>query len=89
MKTNNLEDIMDDYNNSSSGQVIIQPIYTNGWVMPYIFPNDFTVAPTEPADTKKKEMDGCFCKKCHNFYEYAEPNQYDGTLICWACRNGW
>jgi hypothetical protein len=35
------------------------------------------------------EMDGCVCNKCHNFYPYAEPNQEDGTLICYSCRTIW
>lgn len=34
----------------------------------------------------KKDKDGEFCKKCDNFYEFAEPNQPDGTLICYSCR---
>jgi hypothetical protein len=29
---------------------------------------------------------GMFCKKCNNFYDYAEPNQLDGSLICYSCR---
>lgn len=33
--------------------------------------------------------DGCWCKKCNDFYKYAEPNQEDGTLICWSCRQIW
>ena len=31
-------------------------------------------------------LDGLFCAKCHEFYMMAEPNQEDGTLICWSCR---
>lgn len=34
-----------------------------------------------------KPKDGCQCKKCLEMYPYAEPNQEDGSLICWACRN--
>lgn len=30
--------------------------------------------------------DGCRCKKCQDWYPMAEPNQSDGTLICWSCR---
>lgn len=41
------------------------------------------------ADEKSDNSDGCTCKKCKTFYEYAEPNQEDGTLICWACRHGY
>jgi len=32
-------------------------------------------------------VDGFPCKKCPNFYPYALPNQSDGTLVCWSCRN--
>lgn len=32
-------------------------------------------------------MDGCFCCRCREFYYQAEPNQLDGTLICWSCRD--
>jgi len=31
-------------------------------------------------------LDGLFCAKCREFYMMAEPNQEDGTLICWSCR---
>ncbi len=32
-------------------------------------------------------LDGFPCRKCTNFFPYALPNQNDGTLICWSCRN--
>jgi hypothetical protein len=31
--------------------------------------------------------DGMFCRKCRSFYKYAEPNQPDGTLLCYSCRS--
>ena|ERR1700676_5802334 len=34
----------------------------------------------------KKLPDGCFCQGCQNWYQFAEPNQEDGTLICYSCR---
>lgn len=47
--------------------------------------------PAVPAadSEKKNNKDGCDCKKCKEFYPYAEPNQDDGTLICYQCRIGW
>lgn len=42
----------------------------------------FTAVPA-----KKKEL-GCKCKRCEDFNEYAEPNQEDGTFICYGCRRG-
>lgn len=33
-------------------------------------------------------LDGFSCKKCTNFFPLSEPNQKDGTLICWSCRHG-
>lgn len=41
------------------------------------------------AAPKKKNTDGCVCKKCKELYPYAEPNQSDGTLICYGCRMVW
>lgn len=32
-------------------------------------------------------MKGMVCCCCNDFYEYAAPNQPDGSLICWSCRN--
>lgn len=36
---------------------------------------------------RKNYPDGMFCRKCRSFYKYAEPNQPDGTLLCYSCRN--
>jgi hypothetical protein len=33
------------------------------------------------------KMDGCVCKKCKEFYHQSQPNQPDGSMICWLCRN--
>ena len=41
------------------------------------------------APEKISNKDGCTCKKCKEFYQYAEPNQDDGTLICYGCRMIW
>ncbi|KKN60284.1 hypothetical protein LCGC14_0533340 [marine sediment metagenome] len=32
--------------------------------------------------------DGMDCCKCNNFFQFAAPNQDDGTMICWSCRSG-
>ena len=32
-------------------------------------------------------LDGMNCAKCREFHHMAEPNQPDGTLICWSCRS--
>lgn len=39
------------------------------------------------AKRKKKEKDGEDCVKCGTFYPQAEPNQPNGTLICYSCRS--
>jgi len=36
---------------------------------------------------KRTHLDGMYCINCGNFYEYAEPNQVDGSLVCYSCRN--
>lgn len=35
----------------------------------------------------RKLPDGMYCRKCRTWYQYAEPNQNDGTLLCYGCRN--
>lgn len=30
---------------------------------------------------------GLNCKSCNVYFEFAESNQDDGTLICYSCRN--
>lgn len=58
-----------------------------GWIGGTItVPQEATPAKEEK---KKDNRDGCDCKKCKEFYPYAEPNQEDGTLICYACRHGY
>lgn len=34
---------------------------------------------------QRKHPDGMHCNKCQNFYEFAESNQTDGTLVCYSC----
>lgn len=38
---------------------------------------------------KVNDKDGCDCKKCGEYNEYAESNQSDGSFICCKCRMGW
>ncbi len=33
-----------------------------------------------------KRFDGIYCVRCGEFCYMAEPNQENGTLICWVCR---
>jgi hypothetical protein len=41
---------------------------------------------SKPATPKEKNKDGCTCKKCQEFFPYAESNQDDGSLICYGCK---
>lgn len=54
------------------------------WYMPPSLPEDQAL-PEKLSDGR----DGLDCKKCNDFYQYAESNQDDGTLICFKCRNGY
>jgi len=36
---------------------------------------------------RRKGMDGMFCCKCGQFYDFAEANQEDGSMICYSCRH--
>lgn len=35
---------------------------------------------------RRRSPDGLSCKKCKIFYQYAESNQSDGSMICYSCR---
>lgn len=40
------------------------------------------------APIEQKKSAGMFCSGgCHEYYHMAEPNQPDGSLICWSCRH--
>ena len=53
---------------------------SNGWL--------FSTTQNQPIK-KKDDRDGCDCRKCKEFYPYAEPNEESGTLLCYRCRIGW
>lgn len=79
-------------NNNSNGTTIMLP---GGWFTigvggggGSLSGGDLTGEYSVPK-AKKKDKDGCDCKKCKEYYPYAEPNQDDGTLICYKCRSGW
>lgn len=69
-----------------NGNIITIP-YNNGWYYTITIP---PMSKKEAAKVKPKDgRDGCDCVKCREFYPFAEPNQEDGTLICFSCRNGY
>jgi len=42
----------------------------------------------QSCDIVQPKKAGQTCKKCNEFYEYAEePNQKDGSFKCFSCRN--
>ena len=62
------------------------------WTVPNTWIGPITINPPEeaaPATKKSAKSDGCTCKKCKEYYPYAEPNQEDGTLVCYGCRTRW
>ncbi|HVI43052.1 MAG TPA: hypothetical protein VM577_20790 [Anaerovoracaceae bacterium] len=40
-----------------------------------------------PVEKRKAHKGGMSCRKCKDFNEYAEPNQKDGSHMCYRCRN--
>lgn len=69
-----------------NGNIVTIP-YSNGWYYNITIP---PMPKKEAAKVKPKDgRDGCDCTKCKEFYPFAEPNQEDGTLICFSCRNGY
>lgn len=51
--------------------------------------NGYIVTVNEISKIKKASCgsDGMFCLKCKQFYQFSEPNQLDGTMICYSCRS--
>ena len=47
----------------------------------------WTGTPIKSVSDHVKTSIGCSCSSCGNFNEYAEPNQVDGTFLCFSCRS--
>lgn len=39
-----------------------------------------------PTEKPLKKIDGMKCSHCLEYFHFAEPNQPDGTMICFQCR---
>jgi hypothetical protein len=71
--------------NWTSGGYITYVNAGSGWSAPFTIGGDLNgEAPVQA----KKKSDGCSCKKCKDYSKYAEPNQEDGSFICYRCRKG-
>jgi len=40
-----------------------------------------------PITEKKVVIEGSTCKKCKEYSKFSEPNQPDGSFVCYVCRN--
>lgn len=49
---------------------------------------DLTYGPygSSPPAHNKKVSTGSICKRCNSMNSYAEPNQKDGSYVCYECR---
>lgn len=45
------------------------------------------IQPTQQSVVKIVRTGPVCCGKCGNFNDYAEPNQADGTFVCYSCRH--
>ena len=72
--------------NGLARNVVVENGYDTFHKYLWVNENDFLIeevaAPTLPSN----KLDGMYCCKCKNYYQYAEPNQDNGTLICYSCR---
>lgn len=57
----------------------------SGWWVPARYVEKVATIAAAHVRVDQKE-DGCKCKCCHEFKYMASPNQPDGTLICFSCR---
>jgi hypothetical protein len=53
------------------------------------YPMDVWVAEIIGSEPVVIKSEGCFCKRCGDFFPYAVPNMKDGTLKCYSCRQVW
>lgn len=53
-----------------------------GWT----FAESFCRLDDTPPTLKRPYPDGCNCRKCNGKNPYAEPNQKDGSYLCYECR---
>lgn len=79
---------------NNPGGIQINFPFTTTWItIPIAAPAEEIGTPDQdlavPVEKKKINKDGCRCRKCKEFYPYAQANQEDGTLICYSCRKGW
>ncbi len=61
----------------------------SGWIQ-LTFPWHNSNTTNESVKLITRDRDGLDCKgPCKEFYEFVEPNQEDGTFMCFKCRNGY
>ena len=83
--------VIADYDNSEQALVNTQGFFT--WVVRESEVNIDLVSLIDDLEeflqSRKKDLytDGMFCQKCGGFFQFAEPNQEDGSLICYSCRS--
>ena len=78
------QDHIDDFT-SDSDYSINKNInsYIDNYVR-WFHPTD--IMKVHPRMILNKYPNGCKCRECSEHYPYAEPNQQDGTLLCYSCR---
>jgi hypothetical protein len=59
-----------------------------GWAGYIPYPTQIELDESDAA-IAKDDRDGCVCKSCKDFYQYAVANQDDKSFICYGCRHGY
>jgi formylmethanofuran dehydrogenase subunit E len=65
----------------------MSPIFTNN-VFYYTTPIQLELDVGVPKE-KIVNSDGCTCKKCQEYYPYANLPEEGLDFVCWACRHGY
>jgi hypothetical protein len=87
----NTDWVVADYNNTEDALVNTQNAFN--WVIRETTTTVDLVSLVDKIEVwmesrrKRSLSDGMFCQKCGLFYQFAEPNQDDGSLVCYACRS--
>lgn len=73
--------------NNSIGQTQIN---NSGWMGVQMWFPWYNPPPPKKEEPQSAKTDGLECKgACKEFYQFVEPNQEDGSFICFKCRNGY
>ncbi len=75
--------------NGLARNIVLENDYDTFHKYLWVNENDFSIEEAlanSSSSNQPAKLDGMYCCKCKNYSQYAEPNQNNGTMICYSCR---